>query len=387
MWRQFRHVNGTFTNCINISLFFKMPLPNNLVEKIFDYTDFATCIEGGQLELAKNKFDLEVKFVREIWARELVGKNKLNAFKQLVSVAKPIDWIYCAIENIELVKYLYYNNLSELLQEHVDVAAGQENIELLEFFYSNTSIKCSDSVITCAACQGSLPVVKFLHYNDKNQQFTKTMMDEAAEYGYLKIVEFLHFNRNEGCTKLAMDKAAKNGHIHVVLFLIQNRSEGCTKEAMNNAVKNGHIDIVKFLYYYQPKRNLCHAIFDAIKYHHNEITKFFFDNVENWPYSAFYAVASSKNLYAMNLLLKKKPKSGMKGLLRTVITQNNVWMFEILKSHLTDVKEIYGAVYYAAYHDHLDIIKYLYYNFRDCINPQTMKKASGKVKEFLRNNA
>jgi ankyrin repeat protein len=82
-----------------------------------------------------------------------------------------------------------------------------------------------------AAIYGHLEVVKWLYYNHLSEGCTQNAMNWAASYramnyaalyGHLSVVKWLHYHRTDGCTRRAIEWAADNGHLEIVKWLTDN---------------------------------------------------------------------------------------------------------------------------------------------------------------------
>jgi ankyrin repeat protein len=131
-------------------------LPNEIIDKIFAYTDPETCVKNEKIYL--------LKYFPEV----------------------TMDW---AAEkgHLEVVKYLH--------------SIGKD---------------CTTRGTTLAAADGHLEVLKYLH--EIGKEFTTSAMDVACQYGRLEIVKYLH-SIGEDCTMYGRDYATLNGHREVVEYL------------------------------------------------------------------------------------------------------------------------------------------------------------------------
>ncbi|KAJ3281793.1 hypothetical protein HDU76_008846, partial [Blyttiomyces sp. JEL0837] len=125
------------------------------------------------------------------------------------------------------------------------------NVDFVQKLIENCTCNNSEwskHVIDLAAEYGWFDLVVYLHHVRPAIEFTKRAMDLAAGTGHLNIVRFLHENRREGCTTDAMDKAASKGFLDIVKFLHENRQEGCTTAAMDQATRKGFLNVVRYLF-------------------------------------------------------------------------------------------------------------------------------------------
>ena len=180
--------------------------------------------------------------------------------------------------NIEIIRFLYDNNLRFSTKKAMDSAAENGHIECLKYLHKNLDVGCTSNAIDLAAKNGHLNVIKWLH-NNNNVGCSNNAMDLAAKNGHLDVIKWLDINRKEGCTTNAIDLAAKNGYIEVVKYLNINRKEGCTTSAIDLAAKNGHLLVIKYLLKERNEGFTSKAIINSFTKGYNTVSKYLFINI------------------------------------------------------------------------------------------------------------
>ncbi|KAI8854239.1 hypothetical protein BC829DRAFT_439344 [Chytridium lagenaria] len=90
--------------------------------------------------------------------------------------------------------------------------------------------------LTSAARYGKLDIIE-MAYSMNSKQYSRDVMNVAAEYGWLDIVKFLHIQRH----KWSLEDDKKNVHWF-------ESPQSCSTHAMDGAAANGHIEVVRFLH-------------------------------------------------------------------------------------------------------------------------------------------
>jgi ankyrin repeat protein len=165
-------------------------LPPELIEKIIIYTDLRTAIISKNLHCIL-----------------YIYKPHIHTWK----------WA-CLNNQLEVVKWLYENEIS-----------GRDHY-----------------AIDLAAKNGHLDIVKYLHTHKSKIVYTPHHYDNYNFSYYKKFIEPQLTEIINGCSVNAMDWAAQNGHLDVIKYLY-SIGKKCSIVTLLLAKENEHLDVDNFL--------------------------------------------------------------------------------------------------------------------------------------------
>lgn len=163
------------------------------------------------------------------------------------------------IENIKETQ------LSEYLEDIVDIASENGNINVLNVLYNlhiknKFEFKYTENAIDNACFKGHNDVVEWFynhnHYleNELEFKYTEDAIDWACESGNINIVEWFYNHRDEiefKYTSDAIDNAAEHKHMNIIEWFYNHKNEfkfKYTKDAVDTAFENKHYKVVKWFH-------------------------------------------------------------------------------------------------------------------------------------------
>ncbi|TMW66052.1 hypothetical protein Poli38472_003817 [Pythium oligandrum] len=194
----------------------------------------------------------------------------LQASSQVAQVALNASICLGHLDIIQWIRSRFWERVTEPVSLCEAAAFGRLNV--LQWFHDNGEGDWTRDLMECAAEHGQSKILQWLQLY-RSEGCTSSAMDSAACNGYLETVMWLHTNRSEGCTAKAMDDAARGGHLEMVKWLHMNRSECCTTQAMDLAAKNGHLEILQWLHVHRTDAFTAQAIEGAVSYGHLGVTQ------------------------------------------------------------------------------------------------------------------
>ena len=246
--------------------------------------------------------------------------------------------------HIELVKYIVEN--FDTVRKRcaagiVTIVAEKGDLEMLKYLVSHgAQLREKGNAIRMAAEKGYLEVVQYLVSQGANPILQDDYaMRYAAKNGHLETVQYLVSQGADihSCDEHALRMAAENGHIHVVKYLMARGANPIVQYSttINKATENGHFEIVKYLDYSRDERTLD----IALENNHTEIVKYLISkDIEK--------LRSDKN--RINLIFIRAAGRGNLDLIEYLITIG----FNIICI-------LYEMLSKAAYHGHINTVKYL----------------------------
>ncbi|EGG24319.1 hypothetical protein DFA_06469 [Cavenderia fasciculata] len=261
-----------------------------------------------------------------------------------------------------LIKHHKKRGSSDMSIDKCLVKAMRQSLrhfDTFQFIYQQLSkpLNSSESVemVSNASMCGYLNIVQFFH--EKNHQFPKDAIDNAAEYNQLKIVQFLNTNRTERCTTDAIDKAALNGYLDIVKYLTENRKEGCTTEAMDKAAENGYIETVKYLMENRTEGCTNNAMHFASTFGHLDVVKYLYHHQQRRPESEIVDALESSSEHEQE---------------KTKLTDSKIiarWYAQLMSSMSS--------------HGDLEGIKYCYENTPFRLEPRDMGRMNLEMSRYI----
>ncbi|EFA83476.1 hypothetical protein PPL_03624 [Heterostelium album PN500] len=264
--------------------------------------------------------------------------------------------------NIDVIKWLHYNQIPSFNTQTLDLAAMHGNLEVVTFLHENRTEGCTKVAINHAVSYGHMDVVEFLldnrtegysesiidyyikkgdpdsikpilerrtkgvseksmkqlvkdgnlvflkwiHENNKTENWNHGLLDLAARSNQLDVLKWLHENKTERCSVQTMNAAAGLGYLSIIEFLHFNRTEGCTTDALDNAASNRHLDVVKFLHFNRSEGCTTRAVDSASKKRYLDVVKWLLENrTEGYTANAM----KSRCKYVINCLKKHSNKA------------------------------------------------------------------------------
>ena len=152
--------------------------------------------------------------------------------------------LYTDLRTAIISKNIYYIN--QLYKPHIHTwkwACINNQIEVVKWLYENDIPGRDHYAMDLASKNGYLEIVKYLHTHRNKINYVPYKYDH--EY-YTKYIEPYILEQTNGCSTNAMDWAAKNGHLNTVKYLHSIGKMGSIM-SIYYATKNKHYEIVKFL--------------------------------------------------------------------------------------------------------------------------------------------
>jgi ankyrin repeat protein len=291
--------------------------------------------------------------------------------------------------HLAVVQFLHEQRNEGCTSKAMDKAALNGHLAIVQYLHEHRSEGCTIAAVEGAARNGHLDIVKYLHEKNCIAQWSTDVFDEAAAGGHLRVVQFLHECRSEGCSKRAMDQAAANGHLEVVQYLHEYRNEGCTQAAVDMAAKFGRLDMVKFLHENRTEGCTAAAVDQAAQQRHRDVVQYLMDE-HSGPYTGAALEAAIKHdwMDVAQLLIAKDPLICTPGALRLAAERGHFeftqQLFELAPSVLA------WTATNAARNGHIQIVKYILERTPNCRHEHVIVGAAseGSVEtvQFLHEN-
>ncbi|KAL2911063.1 hypothetical protein HK105_204653 [Polyrhizophydium stewartii] len=190
--------------------------------------------------------DMQIGLHQAVYSGNAVFAKRVFAHGNF-SVFPNITWTPIKTNNLQMLKLLHENGITEVSARTLEDAAAAGSLRTIKYAVEQMGAELPPKLIEKAAAGGHLELVKWLH-EQRGQSATAFVMDHAAASGNVDLVKWLHARPKSKASKAAMNKAAANGHLAVVEFLHTHRAEGCTVKAMDKAGERGHAHVLDFLH-------------------------------------------------------------------------------------------------------------------------------------------
>ena len=214
-------------------------------------SDLFYCLPQGieAIEFVDRKIVLPRIVINDYAFQVVIRLNDIESLHYCIrKCGTEVDWKSICDEAIvqdshDIIEWIKVMGPPFAFRHSLRTAALNDNYDLFKWIYKFVDTgKHIDTVLA-----NNLEMIKWLYYNEYTE-WSKNTMDCAAYFGNLKVIKWLHDHVPDCCTFSAMDNAAENGHLDVLIWLDENRTEGCTKKAMDSAIQGKQMKILEWLY-------------------------------------------------------------------------------------------------------------------------------------------
>ncbi|EFA75494.1 hypothetical protein PPL_10998 [Heterostelium album PN500] len=228
----------------------------------------------------------------------------------------------CLNGHSEIIHYILQNQMFKSINDYdLEMVTVTGDLELIKSLHS-LGFRPNGAIDTACA-HGYLEILEYFT-SIQMQGCTVKSMDLSAANGHLEIVKYLHNHRTEGCTTRALDAAATNGHLAIVEFLHSCRTEGCLRSTLGTATANGHVKVVKFLAENCTDCNKFGALNIAALHGRLDLVTYLLENIHQQMESRHLPISPNEHLYFINGSIEEAAKKGHLDIVRYLFEQYKI---------------------------------------------------------------